>query len=98
MSGAERIRAARVARGWSQEDLARAAGVSPTTVHRAEAALAVAPGSLAAICGALGLPAEELAATAYSGRPVPQDLADLWLRLPARRRRLAAAILRELGA
>lgn len=52
---ATRIRAARTARGWSQTDLAEAAGVSRPTVARIERGDDMNTATLASVCAVLGL-------------------------------------------
>lgn len=53
-----RVRAARSAHAWSQEELARVAGVAPNTVGSIEAGRTVRPSSLAKVMDALNLAAE----------------------------------------
>ena len=52
---ARRVRATRTARGWSQGELADAAGVSRPSVARVEAGEDVNTATLRAMCQALGL-------------------------------------------
>ena len=52
------IRRARKSRGWTQDDLAREAGVAPGTVGAIELAKKVRPGSLRAVLDALALSPE----------------------------------------
>lgn len=52
---ANRVRAARMARGWSQAELADAASVSRPSVARVEAGEDVNTGTLRSICEVLGL-------------------------------------------
>ncbi|ROP78856.1 helix-turn-helix protein [Frigoribacterium sp. PhB107] len=52
---ARRIRAARLSGGWSQVDLADAAGVSRPSIARVEAGGDVNTATLRAICEVLGL-------------------------------------------
>lgn len=52
---AARVREARLNLGWSQSELAEAAGVSRPTVARIEAGQQVALGTLVKVAAALGL-------------------------------------------
>ena len=52
------IRRARKSRGWTQDDLAREAGVAPGTVGAIELAKKVRPGSLRSVLDALALSPE----------------------------------------
>lgn len=54
-SAMDAVRQARRQRGWTQAELARAAGVSRATVARIEAGQGVAMASLVAVAEALGL-------------------------------------------
>lgn len=61
-----RIRSARKSHGWSQEELARRAGVAAGTVSRVEGGDHVRPGNLFSIRVALGIESDE-----------PEDAAEL---------------------
>lgn len=59
---AQQVAAARHARGWSQESLATASGVSPNTVGSIEGGNSARPGSLGKIMAALNIePSVEVA-------------------------------------
>ena len=59
---AERLRALRDGRGWSQEHLAAAAGVSVRTIQRAESDGAASRETKVCLAAALGVPHSELEA------------------------------------
>jgi DNA-binding CsgD family transcriptional regulator/DNA-binding Xre family transcriptional regulator len=82
---ADRIRAERKARGWSQTEMARQAGISKSTVHRLESDVSVVVRHLLQACEALGVPPAHL-------------LSDQW-QMPARRPALSPRqvdVLREV--
>lgn len=54
-----RIRATRQARGWTQEQLAKKAGVSPRTVHAVENGRICRQATKRQLLAALGVPWEE---------------------------------------
>lgn len=56
-----RIKARREALGWSQRELAKAAGVSTSTIGNLEAGIRHQPRSLLSIAAALGMSVHELA-------------------------------------
>lgn len=64
------IKAARLARGWSQRELAARAGVSTTTVHKAETGALVYASKLRAITDTVGLTRSD------DGPEVPQTVTD----------------------
>lgn len=55
MTFGAQIRAARLERGWTQQEIADAAGVSRPTVARLEAGEDVSTATLEKIAGALGM-------------------------------------------
>ncbi len=65
-----RLTSERQRRGWSQEHLAGASGVSVRTVQRLERGGAAAPASLMALAAALALPFEALAGSTGMARRV----------------------------
>lgn len=74
MSLAERIKKARVAKGWSRELLAVYAGVSVATIGRIERdELIPRAASIVALARVLDLPAEELAAEVGLTIHIPPD-------------------------
>lgn len=57
----KRIRAARLTKGWTQEELAEKAGISPTHVSVIErAGNSVKPETFVSICCALGVSADDV--------------------------------------
>jgi transcriptional regulator with XRE-family HTH domain len=69
-----RIRAARQALGWTQNDLAKRAHVSPRTIHAVEKGRACRQATKRRILNALGVPwemREEYFLRARSVRPAP---------------------------
>ena len=72
-----RIRAARQALGWTQNDLAKRANISPRTIHAVEKGRACRQATKRHILNALGVPWEmrdEYFMRARSVRPVPAEL------------------------
>ncbi|WP_353860731.1 helix-turn-helix transcriptional regulator [Azospirillum formosense] len=65
-----RLTSERRRRGWSQEHLAEASGISVRTVQRLERSGAATPASLMAMAAALALPFEALAASTGMARRV----------------------------
>jgi transcriptional regulator with XRE-family HTH domain len=63
---AGRVRKARRARDWTQEQLAEAAQVAPGTVNRVENAKPVRPGNILAIVDALGLEIQQPEPSAFA--------------------------------
>lgn len=103
-SEGERIRTAREARGWTQKDLAEAAGVAPNTVGSIERGERSQAGKLTAVRNALNL--DSIAARqAKEGYPpdveIVRDALGLWLmRYPEQERpervaRVIAAIVND---
>lgn len=72
INGSE-IRRVRMAKGWSQEDLAHHARVGLRTVQRAETLGACRPGTLAALAEALGVTTAELSCSPETSAPVKAD-------------------------
>ena len=71
-----RIRAARQALGWTQNELAKRANVSPRTIHAVEKGRACRQATKRRILNALGVPWEmrdEYFVRARSVRPVPAE-------------------------
>ena len=69
---ADRIRAERKARGWSQTEMARQAGISKSTVQRLESDVSVVVRHLLQACWALNVPVSYLLSDRWempSGRP-----------------------------
>ena len=89
-----RLTSERRRRGWSQEHLAEASGVSVRTVQRLERGSAAAPASLMAVAAALALPFEALAGSEGMARRVTplSILSDIGPSL-ARYRKLGFAII-----
>lgn len=56
-----RLKSERCGRGWSQEHLAAASGVSARTIQRLERSGSATPASITAVAAAMGLPFEALA-------------------------------------
>lgn len=80
---AERAKAARLGRGWSRQELARRAGISPETIKGFEQTGRITFGRLLAIAGALG------ALTEFAElfpAPVARSLDDLESAVPVRQR------------
>jgi transcriptional regulator with XRE-family HTH domain len=74
-----RIRAARQALGWTQNDLAKRANVSPRTIHAVEKGRACRQATKRHILNALGVPWEmrnEYFTRARSVRPIPASVAE----------------------
>ena len=77
---AAQVRAARKGREWTQDDLAREAGVAPGTVLRLEKGLGVRQGNLRAILDALGIPPlASLDNGSDAGVELAKDLVEKWL-------------------
>jgi transcriptional regulator with XRE-family HTH domain len=93
-----RIADARAERGWSQKELAEAAGVAPNTVGSIESGKKTQAGKLAAVRSALGL--RPVAATQEYSQDVEvvRDMIGLWLMgMPSERRaEYAARIIRAI--
>ncbi len=88
------VRAARKARGWSQSDLAEAAGVAPNTVSAIEAGRNTRPGSLRSVLDALGIQPAAAGAAYVDEVELVRDLVGQWLTgLPPHERHDAAAAL-----
>ena len=68
-----RIRAARQALGWTQNDLANRAGVSTRTIHAIEKGRPCRQATKRHILNALGVPWEARADYFLSARPVRRD-------------------------
>lgn len=69
---ADRVRAERKARGWSQTEMARQAGISKSTVQRLESDVSVVVRHLLQACSALNVPISYLLSDRWempSGRP-----------------------------
>ena len=81
------LRQLRETRGWSQEHLAEAAGLSLRTVQRIEASGACSPESKLALAAALGIDAARLTAP-ETGAPAPEStIAPMSVADPVRRHR-----------
>ncbi|MDZ4391260.1 MAG: helix-turn-helix transcriptional regulator [Gemmatimonadales bacterium] len=80
---AERAKAARLGRGWSRQELARRAGISPETIKGLEQTGRITLGRLLAIAGALGALTEF---TELFPAPVARSLDDLEAAAPVRQR------------
>ncbi len=75
-----RIRAARQALGWTQNDLAKRANVSPRTIHAVEKGRACRQATKRHILNALGVPWElrdEYFVRARSVRPIKSSLREI---------------------
>jgi len=68
----KRVHELRVARGWSQEQLAKVAGLSPRTVQRLEAGEGAALDTLQAIAGAFDIEVSEVLAAEKPLPPPPK--------------------------
>jgi transcriptional regulator with XRE-family HTH domain len=68
----ERIRELRESRGWSQQQLAEIAGVSPRTIQRVEAGRGASQETLRAVASAFDTEVSELLETAKPPPPVPK--------------------------
>lgn len=64
----ERIGAARVAKGWTRDDLARAIKVSPATISRLERGISLRPGTLYSACRELGITVESVIVCTSAGK------------------------------
>lgn len=77
---AAQIRSARKSREWTQDDLAREAGVAPGTVLRLEKGLGIRQGNLRAVLDALDIPPiSDVEPTADAGVELAKDLVERWL-------------------
>jgi transcriptional regulator with XRE-family HTH domain len=75
-----RIRAARQAQGWTQNDLAKRANVSPRTIHAVEKGRACRQATKRHILNALGVPWElrdEYFVRARSVRPISASVREI---------------------
>lgn len=97
---AQHVRRARLARGWSQEQLAEALGVSVESVSRYETSkLALSLEMLALVSDRLGTPIETLVGEGPTGlSPEETELIEGWRRLGARGKRAVLEVVRWGGA
>lgn len=94
----ERVRAARLQRGWSQEQLAEALGVTPETVSRYETgSLPLSLSGLHRVADVLGVEAVALFGTSSrKSREPEQEMLSRWRLLDADGQRLVLDLLRRL--
>lgn len=96
---ASRVRQARLARGWSQERLAEAMGVSVESVSRYECGkLALSLEMIALVSDRLGVPIEMLVGEGPVGlSPDETELLEGWRRLDVRGQRAVLEVIRWGG-
>lgn len=85
------VRQRRKAAGWTNKELADAAGVAPNTISAIEAGRSVRPGTLAAVFDALQIPPATETTTYPQHVQLVQELVGQWLlNLPSEEHRAAA--------